>query len=159
MFHWETIALYTRCISSLSLLFRESDWEQKKACPFRHPLFVLLPPQIRILIPCLDHIISYTNISRDSTDRLQLPAGPGRMGQALNTSACMQLFFLRIKQEEYKQEFFRQMAFSNLSMRHQQLVNNEWSSEPALTGRAFQTWIGKPCAWLRGKILLEGEKG
>lgn len=152
MFHWETIALYTRCISSLSLLFRESDWEQKKACPFRHPLFVLLPPQIRILIPCLDDIISYTNISRDSTDRLQLPAGRGRMGQALNTSACMQLFFLRIKQEEYKQEFFRQMAFSNLSTRHRQLVNNKWSSELSRPG------CGKPCAWLRGKMLLLGEK-
>lgn len=68
------------------------------------------------------------------------------MGQALNTSAFMQLFFLRIKQEEYKQEFFRQMAFSNLSTRHQQLVNSKWSREQALTERAFQT-----CMW---KALL-----
>lgn len=65
------------------------------------------------------------------------------MGQALNTSAFMQLFFLRIKQEEYKQEFFRQMAFSNLSTRHRQLVNKKWSREQALTERAFQTWARK----------------
>lgn len=70
MFHWETIALYARCISSHSLLFKESYLEQKKACPFRRPLFVLLTPQTRIIIPCLDEIISYTNISEDSTDRL-----------------------------------------------------------------------------------------
>lgn len=65
------------------------------------------------------------------------------MGQALNASVFMQLFFLRIKQEEYKQEFFRQMAFSNLSMRHWQIVNNKWSREQALTERAFQTWVQK----------------
>lgn len=65
------------------------------------------------------------------------------MGQALNTSAFMQLFFLRIKQEEYKQEFFRQMAFSNLSTSHQQLVNKKWSREQVLTGRVFQTWLQK----------------
>lgn len=68
------------------------------------------------------------------------------MGQALNTSACMQLFFLRIKQEEYKQEFFRQMAFSNLPTRHWQPVNIERSREPALAERVCMA-----VAWLRGE--------
>lgn len=81
------------------------------------------------------------------------------MGQALNTSACMQLFFLGIKQEEYKQEFFRQIAFSNLSMRHGQLVNNKWSNEPALTGRAFQTWPWEALCMAEGEDIIEEEKG
>lgn len=49
-------------------------------------------------------------------------------------------FFLRIKREEYKQEFFRQMAFSNLSMRLWLLVNKDCSGEQALTERVSQTW-------------------
>lgn len=80
------------------------------------------------------------------------------MGQALNTSACMQLFFLRIKQEEYKQEFFRQTAFSNLSTRHGQLVNNKWSSEPALTGRAFQTWVWEVLCMAEVEDIIGGKK-
>lgn len=47
------------------------------------------------------------------------------------------VFFLRIKREEYKQEFFRQMAFSNLSTRHWLLVNKEWSGEQALNWEGF----------------------
>lgn len=70
----------------------------------------------------------------------------------------MQLFFLRIKQEEYKQEFFSQMAFSNLSTRHRQLVNNKWSSDPALTGRALQTWVWEALCMAEGEDIIRGEK-
>lgn len=73
------------------------------------------------------------------------------MGQALNTSAFMQLFFLRIKREEYKQEFCRQMAFSNLSTRHRQLVNKKWSREQAQTAKGFPD-LG--VAQQKGKMLF-----
>lgn len=64
MFHLETTALYVRRISSLPLLFEESYLKnKKKPYLFRHPLFMLLIPQTRIIIPCLDNVISCTNIS------------------------------------------------------------------------------------------------
>lgn len=148
MFHLETIALYVRCISSLSpFCSRNLTWGKKKK---EIKSSSLQTSSVHAAYsPNQNHNPLFGQ--RNELHKYQLRQhrqiiAPSRMtedGSGFKYLCLYATVFLRIKQEEYKQEFFRQMAFSNLSTSHQQLVNKKWSREQVLTGRVFQTWLQK----------------